>query len=97
MRSIQKRKLYIVLSLAMLFLLVGTGTVWAQGLTPPGEGSIFVRPAVRLLLLATGAGGVGVPKVQMARENSSEVHLVVNTNNGDQGIVNARRLGDLMG
>ena len=38
-----------------------------------------------------------VPKVQMMRENASEVHLVVNTNNRDQGIVNARRLGELMG
>ena len=38
-----------------------------------------------------------MPKVQMMRENASEVHLVVNTNNGDQGIVNARRLGELMG
>ena len=38
-----------------------------------------------------------VPKVQMMRENASEVHLVVNTNNGDQGIVNARRLRELMG
>ena len=38
-----------------------------------------------------------VPKVKMMRENASEVHLVVNTNNGDQGIVNARRLGELMG
>ena len=38
-----------------------------------------------------------VPKVKMMRENASEVHLVVNTNNGDQGIVNARLLGELMG
>ena len=36
-----------------------------------------------------------VPKVQMMRENASEVHLVVNTNNGDQGIVNARLIGEL--
>ena len=33
----------------------------------------------------------------MMRENASEVHLVVNTNKGDQGIVNARKIGDLLG
>ena len=38
-----------------------------------------------------------VPKVEVMQENASEVHLVVNTNNGDQGIVNARTLGKLMG
>ena len=38
-----------------------------------------------------------VLKVEMMRENASEVHLIVNTNNGDQGIVNARSLGRLMG
>ena len=38
-----------------------------------------------------------VPKVKMMQENASQVHLVVNTNNGDQGIVNARMIGELMG
>ena len=33
----------------------------------------------------------------MMQENASEVHLVVNTNNHDQGIVNARLLGDMLG
>lgn len=36
-----------------------------------------------------------MPKVKMMRGNAAEVHLVVNTNNRDQGIVNARSLGPL--
>ena len=38
-----------------------------------------------------------VPKIRMMQENASQVHLVVNTNNQDQGIVNARLLRDLLG
>ena len=38
-----------------------------------------------------------VPKIELMRENASEVHLVMNTNNRDQGIVNARRLGEMLG
>ena len=37
MRSRQTRKICIAFSLAVLFLLVGAGTVWAQGPTPPEE------------------------------------------------------------
>ena len=37
------------------------------------------------------------PKIRMMKENSREVHALVNTNNGDQGIVNARLLGDILG
>ena len=38
-----------------------------------------------------------VPKIQMMAENADEVHLVMNTNYEDQGIVNARLLGDMLG
>ena len=38
-----------------------------------------------------------VPEIQMMAQNAAEVHLVMNTNNEDQGIVNARLLGDLIG
>ena len=38
-----------------------------------------------------------MPKIGMMRENVREVHLVMNTNNQDQGIVNARLLGDMLG
>ncbi len=33
----------------------------------------------------------------MMQENAAEVHLVMNTNNQDQGVVNARLLGDMLG
>ncbi len=33
------------------------------------------------------------PKIRMMQENAGEVHLVMNTNNQDQGIANARLLG----
>lgn len=36
-----------------------------------------------------------VPKVRMMQENAAEVHLVMNTNNRDQGIANARLMGQL--
>ena len=36
-------------------------------------------------------------KILMMKENASQVHLVMNTNNQDQGIVNARLLGDILG
>ncbi len=38
-----------------------------------------------------------VPKIRMMEENAAEVHLVMNTNNQDQGVVNARLLGDMLG
>ena len=38
-----------------------------------------------------------LPKIEMMKENASEVHLVVNTNNEDQGVVNARLIGELLG
>ena len=37
-----------------------------------------------------------VPKIRMMQDNASEVHLVMNTNYNDQGIVNARRLAQLL-
>ena len=37
------------------------------------------------------------PKIEMIGDNAGEVHLVVNTNNQDQGIVNVRLLGDILG
>jgi len=37
-----------------------------------------------------------IPKIAMMKENAGEVHLVMNTNNEDQGIVNARRLAELL-
>lgn len=36
------------------------------------------------------------PKIRTMRKSASEVHLVMNTNNKDQGIVNARLLGDIL-
>jgi len=33
----------------------------------------------------------------MMAQNADEVHLVMNTNYEDQGIVNARLLGDMLG
>jgi len=38
-----------------------------------------------------------MPRIRMMEENASEVHLVMNTNNQDQGIVNSRLLGDMLG
>jgi uncharacterized protein YecE (DUF72 family) len=38
-----------------------------------------------------------VPRIRMMQANAREVHVVVNTNNQDQGIVNARLLGELLG
>ena len=38
-----------------------------------------------------------VPRIAMMRQNASDVHLVMNTNNGDQGIANARMLGEMLG
>lgn len=38
-----------------------------------------------------------MPKIKMMQENAPEVHLVMNTNRQDQGIANARLLGNLLG
>ncbi len=38
-----------------------------------------------------------VPKIDVMRQGVEELHLVVNTNNWDQGVVNARLLGDVLG
>ena len=38
-----------------------------------------------------------LPRVQVMKENASEVHLVMNTNKDDQGIANARLLGSMLG
>ena len=38
-----------------------------------------------------------VPKIDVMRRGVEELHLVVNTNNWDQGVVNARLLGDVLG
>lgn len=38
-----------------------------------------------------------VPKIRVMEHNAAEVHLIMNTNCQDQGIVNARLLGDLLG
>jgi uncharacterized protein YecE (DUF72 family) len=38
-----------------------------------------------------------VPKIRLMQANAAEVHLVLNTNNRDQGIANARLLGELLG
>ena len=38
-----------------------------------------------------------VPKIRRMQENASEVHLVVNTNNRDQAIVNARLPSGMLG
>jgi uncharacterized protein YecE (DUF72 family) len=38
-----------------------------------------------------------VPKIALMLDRASEVHLVLNTNNQDQGIANARLLGEILG
>ena len=38
-----------------------------------------------------------VPKIRMMRESAPEVHLLMNTNNRDQGIVSARLLRNMLG
>jgi uncharacterized protein YecE (DUF72 family) len=38
-----------------------------------------------------------VPRIRILAENASQVHLLMNTNNSDQGIANARLLGELLG
>lgn len=38
-----------------------------------------------------------VPKIRVMEHNAAEVHLIMNTNYQEQGIVNARLLGDLLG
>lgn len=38
-----------------------------------------------------------VPKIALLLENAGQVHLVMNTNNQDQGIANARLLGEVLG
>ncbi len=38
-----------------------------------------------------------VPRIQGVAQQAAEVHLLMNTNYQDQGIVNARRLADLLG
>ena len=37
------------------------------------------------------------PKVQMMMDSADEIHLLMNTNNRDQGIVNARLAGEILG
>ena len=37
------------------------------------------------------------PRIGVMRENASQLHLVMNTNNRDQGIANARLLGQILG
>ena len=37
-----------------------------------------------------------VPKIEMLREQADQLHLVMNTNNRDQAIANARALGDIL-
>ena len=38
-----------------------------------------------------------LPKVKLMQENAAEVHLVMNTNNQDQGIANARLFASILG
>ena len=38
-----------------------------------------------------------VPKIQMMKQQAQEVHVVMNTNNQDQAIANARLMGHLLG
>ena len=37
-----------------------------------------------------------MPRIRYLRERASDVHLIMNTNKGDQGIVNARTMASLL-
>ena len=38
-----------------------------------------------------------VPRIRFMQEQAGEVHLVMNTNNMDQGIANSRLIGSILG